>query len=81
MPMPLPVHPGGTPWARAAGRLNKSNSSPASNVTQLKGPLGLRQRGGVVRLGWGLPGVLTRSFGPFDKVALVITVVFGCFLV
>ena len=50
MPMALPVHPGGIPWARAAGALNKRKSSPASNATQTKGALGLRKADNVASL-------------------------------
>jgi hypothetical protein len=44
------VHPAGVRSARAAGALNKRKSSPASNVTQTKGALGLRKADNAVSL-------------------------------
>jgi len=50
MPMALPVHPGGMPWARTAGALNERISSPASKDTQTKGALALRNMDNVASL-------------------------------
>jgi len=41
IPKPLPVHPGGLSWARAAGVATSTETIPARNVSLAKSLVGL----------------------------------------